>query len=222
MTEQMTTRPLRVLLADDHELVRAGFRALLQKLEVEVVAEASDGNEAVHLAEVHHPNVVLMDIAMPGLNGLEATAHIAQRFPLVKVIILSVHANLEYAHRALRVGAAGYLLKNSRLAELDLALQAVSRGEVYLSPAVASLIATDYVSGPQGDATSLERLSRRQREILQLLAKGYSRKQIADQLVISPKTFDTYRAQLLEQLAVHDVAGLVRYAVRKGLVTPEE
>ena len=129
MAEQTTPRPIRVLLADDHELVRAGFLALLQKLKIEVVAEASDGDEAVRLIELRQPDVVLMDIAMPGLNGLEATAHVTQRFPQVKVIILSVHANIEYAHRALRVGAAGYLLKNSRLAELDLALQAVTRGK---------------------------------------------------------------------------------------------
>ena len=222
MAEQTTPRPIQVLLADDHELVRAGFLALLQKLKIEVVAEASDGDEAVRLIELRQPDVVLMDIAMPGLNGLEATAHVTQRFPQVKVIILSVHANIEYAHRALRVGAAGYLLKNSRLAELDLALQAVTRGEVYLSPAVARLIAMDYAPGQQGAAASLEHLSPRQREILQLLAKGYSRRQIAEHLVISPKTVDTYRGQMMEQLAVHDVAGLVRYAVRMGLVTPDE
>ncbi len=222
MAEEHANNPIRVLLADDHELVRAGILALLQNLKLQVVAEASDGNEAVRLIGLHQPDVALMDIAMPGLNGLDATARIAQEFPNVKVIILSVHANVEYARRALRVGAAGYLLKNSRAAELDLAIQAVTRGEIYLSPAVARFIAADYAPGPQGEAASLERLSHRQREILELLAKGFTRKQIAEKLMISPKTFDTYRAQLMEELGIHDVAGLVRYAARMGLLTPDD
>jgi DNA-binding NarL/FixJ family response regulator len=220
--DEQYDKPIRVLLADDHELVRAGFRALLQKLKLQVVAEASDGNEAVRLIGVHRPEVVLMDIAMPGLNGLDATGRIALEFPKVKVIILSVHANVEYARRALRVGAAGYLLKNSRLPELALAIQAATNNEIYLSPAVARFVAADYAPGPQGEAASLERLSHREREILELLAKGFTRKQIAEKLMISPKTFDTYRAQLMDELDIHDVAGLVRYATRMGLLTPDE
>lgn len=213
---------IRVLLADDHALVRAGFRALLGELKVDVVAEASNGGEALRLAEIHRPDVVLMDIAMPDVNGLEATAEAARRLPSVRVIILSMHANAEYARRALRAGAAGYLLKNSTAAELDFAIKAVMRGESYLSPAVAKYIAEEYGRTGRGEGRAGERLTRRQLEILQLLAKGYTRKQIAEKLDISAKTFDTYRAQLMEQLDIHDVAGLVRYAAQAGLVTPDD
>ncbi len=221
MQVKETTPPIRALLADDHDLVRAGFRALLRELQIQVVAEARDGNEAIRQVELHQPDVVLMDITMPELNGLEATARLTQAFPHVRVIILSVHANPEFARRALRAGAAGYLLKESRAAELDLALKAVTRGEIYLSPAVARFIAADYAPSGPGETGSLERLTPRQRDILQLLAKGYTRKEIAAQLNISPKTCDTYRAQLMQELDIHDVAGLVRYAIRMGLMTPD-
>jgi DNA-binding NarL/FixJ family response regulator len=214
--------PIRVLLADDHDLVRAGLRTLLRGMGLQVVAEASTGNEALRLTERYKPDVVLMDIAMPDLNGLEATSRLTDEFPSVRVIILSMHANAEYARRALRAGAAGYLLKNSKATELDLAITAVIRGETYLTPAVARFIAEDYLRGSQSKSGSLEGLTPRQLEILQLLVKGYTRKQIADKLTISPKTFDTYRAQLMEQLNIHDVAGLVRYATRMGLVGPDE
>jgi DNA-binding NarL/FixJ family response regulator len=211
-----------VLLADDHALVRAGFRALLRELELPVVAEASDGNEALRLLQLHQPDVVLMDIAMPELNGLEATARVAEAFPHVRVIILSMYANVEYVRRAMRAGAAGYLLKNAKAAELEMAIHAVIRGEAYLSPAVAKLIAADYAGRPNGDDKSVMRLTPRQLEVLQLLAKGYSRKQIAEKLVISAKTFDTYRAQLMQHLDVEDAAGLMRVAIHMGLVSPDE
>ncbi len=222
MEEHPTTRPIRVILVDDHELVRAGILALLQKLKLQVVAEAGDGEEAFRLIQLHQPDIVLMDIALPGANGLETTARVVRAFPQVKVIILSVHANIAYARRALRVGASGYLLKNSRAAELELAVQAVTCNEIYLAPAVARMIASDYAPSPEREAASLERLSPRQREILVLLAQGYTRKQIAEKLMISPKTFDTYRAQLMEQLEIHDVAGLVRYAAHMGLLPADE
>ncbi len=222
MSDKRVAKPIRAILVDDHELVRAGILALLQKLKIQVVAEAGDGEQALRLIQAHKPDVVLMDIALPGSNGLETTEKVVQAFPQVKVIILSVHANVAYAHRALRVGASGYLLKNSRSAELDLALQAVTHGEVYLSPVVARLIASDYAPSAQDEASSLEHLSPREREILTLLAHGYTRKQIAEKLMISPKTFDTYRAQLMEQLDIHDVAGLVRYAAHMGLVPQDD
>ena len=212
---------IRVLLADDHELVCAGFRALLRELKIDVVAEARDGAEALRLVARHKPDVVLMDIAMPTLNGLEATAQVAREFPAVHVVILSMHANAEYARRALRAGAAGYLLKNSTAAELDFAINAVMRGESYLSPAVAKYIAADYGHG-RGEPRSRDSLTPRQLEILQLLAKGYTRRQIAERLIISAKTVDTYRAQLMEHLAIDDIAGLVRYAARMGLMVPDE
>jgi DNA-binding NarL/FixJ family response regulator len=212
------------MLADDHALVRAGFRALLTELGIQVVAEASDGNELLRLVEQYKPDVVLMDVAMPGLNGLDATARLAREFPTVRVIILSMHANAEYARRALRAGAVGYLLKNSNAAELDLAIRAAIQGNTFLSPAVAIFIAADYgrPGGGSSDSMALEQLTPRQLEILQLITKGYTRKQIAEKLVISVKTFDTYRAQLMAHLDIHDHAGLISYATRMGLVTPDE
>lgn len=213
---------IRVLLADDHELVRAGFRTLLHELGMQVVAEASNGNEALRLIALHKPDVVLMDLAMPELNGLETTARVAQEFPNSRVIILSMHANAQYARRALRAGAVGYLLKNSKLPELDMAINAVARGETYLTPQVASFIASDYARKRKGEPKRYKSLTLRQIEILGLMVRGYSRRQIAEKLTISPKTFDTYRAQLMEQLDIHDTAGLVRYATRMGLLTSEE
>jgi DNA-binding NarL/FixJ family response regulator len=213
--------PIRVLLADDHALVRAGFRSLLESLGARVVAEASDGHAALRLIEAHRPDIVLMDVAMPELNGLEAAARAAQLYPAVKVIILSMHASAEYARRAVRAGAAGYLLKDASIAELELALNAVMRGETYLSPAVSKHIMAVYRS-MDGETNSLDQLSPRQREVLQLIAEGHSRKEIAEKLSISVKTFDTYRAQLMQQLDIHDVAGLVRYAARMGLVRTDE
>jgi len=165
-----------------------------------------------------------MDVAMPALNGLDATARLTREFPVVRVIILSMHANAEYARRALRAGAVGYLLKNSNATELDLAIKAAIQGNTFLSPAVAKFIAADYArpGGGSSDSMALERLTPRQLEILQLITKGYTRKQIAEKLVISVKTFDTYRAQLMENLDIHDHAGLVSYATRMGLITPDE
>ncbi len=214
-------KPFRVLLADDHALVRAGFGLLLEKLGVQVVGEANDGHEALRLLPLLEPDLVLMDIAMPGLNGLEATTRIAQEFPAVRVIILSMHATAEYARRAIQAGAAGYLLKDASAAELDLALQAVTRGETFLSPRIASFIVADYANDKPA-ATPLDKLTSRQREILQLIAEGHARKEIAATLCISVKTFDTYRAQLMAQLNIHDVAGLVRFAASAGLTSGDE
>ena len=213
---------IRVLIADDHALVRTGFRSLLEKLGFQVIGEARNGNEALQMIQSLRPDIVLMDIAMPELNGLESTTRITSEFPNVRVIILSMHATVEYARRAVRAGAAGYLLKDSSAAELDLALQAVARGETYLCSRVSKYIVSDYTQGVQTRASSLDKLTTRQREILQLIAEGYSRKEIAEKLNISAKTFDTYRAQLMEQLDIHDVAGLVRYAMQMGLITTDE
>jgi DNA-binding NarL/FixJ family response regulator len=214
--------PTRILLADDHALVRAGFRALLHELGMQVVAEANNGSEALPLVELHQPDIVLMDIVMPELNGLEATARVVEAFPDVRVIILSMYVNVEYVRRAMRAGAAGYLLKNAKAAELQTAIHAVTQGEAYISPAVAKFIVADYAAPGRGDNKSAVKLTPRQIEILQLLAKGYSRKQIAEKLVISVKTFDTYRAQLIQQLDVQDAAGLVRVATQMGLISPDE
>ncbi len=214
--------PIRVLLADDHKLVRAGLRSLLDGLpEIEVVAEAGDGREALSLIETHHPHVALMDIAMPGLNGLEVVEILAKQSPGTRVIILSMHASEEYVMRALRAGAAGYLLKDSGTAELELAIKAVAQGETYLSPPVSKHVVSSYVQRIGGEASLPEQLTPRQREILQLIAEGHSSKEIAQRLNVSARTIETHRAKLMERLDIHDVAGLVRFAVRAGLVTTD-
>ncbi len=214
--------PVRVLLADDHTLVRAGIRGLLQGLEgVEVVGEAGDGQEAVRLAESLRPDVVLLDVGMPGLNGLEVAGRIGAFDASIRVVILSMHSSEEYVLRALRAGCAGYLLKASAVSELEVAVRAVARGETYLSPAVSKRVVDDYVSRTGGAADPLDALTPRQREVLQLAAEGLSSKEIAQRLGLSYRTVEAHRAQLMERLGVHDLAGLVRFAVRVGLVRPE-
>jgi DNA-binding NarL/FixJ family response regulator len=222
-------KTIRILLADDHTLVRAGIRTLLESLEgIQVVAEASDGRDALRLMKTHHPDVVLMDIAMKGLNGLEAAARAAREFPHVRVMILSMHANEEYVLQSLRSGAAGYLLKDAATAELEFAIKAVASGETYLTPAVSKHVIADYVrrvGGASKDDVALspfEQLTSRQREVLQLIAEGCTTKQIAQTLHVSVKTVETHRMQLMERLDIHDVAGLVRYALRMGLVSSEQ
>ena len=213
---------IRVLLADDHDLFRAGIRSLLRSFtDVEVVGEAANGREALHLIEANPPDVVLMDILMPELNGLDATARIASKFPDVRVIILSMNAAEEYVLQALRAGAAGYLLKTVSLIELELAIKAVSRGETYLSSALSKSVVEDYFNRATGHGNSIGRLTMRQREVLQLLAEGSRTKEIARKLDLSVKTIEMYRAQLMESLDIHDIPGLVRYAVRIGLITSD-
>ena len=213
---------LRVLLADDHTLVRAGLRKLLEAVpDIEVVGEADDGLALLTLAEQLQPNLVLMDIAMPGLNGLEATARLIKAQPEIKVLILSMHQSEEYVRQALRHGASAYLLKDSAPVELELALKAVLRGETYLSPAVSRGVVSDYVQRLREDAPHGNQLTPRQREVLQLIAEGHSTKEIARRLDLSVKTVDTHRTQLMKQLDIHEVAGLVRYAMRTGLISPD-
>jgi DNA-binding NarL/FixJ family response regulator len=213
-------KPIRILLADDHALVRAGIRALVQNIQgVEVVAEAVDGREALAAVKKHQPDLVLMDISMAGLNGLEAASRVTKDFPGVRVIILSAHSNEEYVCQALRAGASGYLLKDAGTSELDLAIKAVARGETYLSPGVSKHVIADYLRRTGGESGALELLTPRQREILQLIAEGHTTKQIANTLHISVKTVETHRTQLMERLDIHDVAGLVRFAMRTGLVS---
>lgn len=218
---------IRVLLVDDHILVRAGIRALLQSLDgIQVLAEADDGREALRLVELHQPDVVLMDIAMSGLNGLEATMHINRDYPQTRVIILSMHANEEYVLQSLRAGAAGYLLKDAGTAELEIAIKAVAGGETYLSPPVSKHVISDYMRRISGNETesqsTLDRLTLRQREILQLIAEGQTTQEIARLLNIGVKTVETHRMQLMDRLDIHDVAGLVRYAIRVGLISADE
>jgi DNA-binding NarL/FixJ family response regulator len=213
---------IRVLLADDHTLVRAGIRGLLQGLAgVEVVGEAADGREALRLAEALRPDVVLLDVSMPGLNGLEVAGRLATFDPSIRVLILSMHSSEEYVLRALRAGCAGYLLKCSAVSELEVAVRAVARGDTYLSPAVSKQVVDDYVGRTGGATDPIDALTPRQREVLQLVAEGNTSKEVADRLGLSFKTVEAHRAQIMERLSVHELAGLVRFAVRVGLVTPD-
>jgi len=213
--------PIRVLLADDHALVRAGIRLLLEKLpDMEVIAEASDGREAIRLVEKHEPHVLLTDIAMPVLNGLEVTRHLANTFPKVRVLMLSMYSDEAHVFLALRAGAAGYLLKGSVRDELKMAIRAVAQGETYLSPPVAKI--TIKGSGRvNAEACPPRKLTPRQEQVLQLIAGGKTTKQIALALNISVKTVESHRMQLMERLDIHDIASLVRFAIRIGLVTLE-
>jgi len=213
------TTQIQVLLADDHKLVRAGIRSLLARLpDVEVIAEASDGREAIRLVEKNEPQIVLMDLAMPELNGLEATQHLTRTFPKVRVIILSIYADEEHVYQALCAGAAGYLLKGAATEELELAIRSVARGETYLSPPVSKPVIMEYIRRTNTGRNLRERLSPRQTQILKLIAEGKTTKQVALELAISVKTVETHRSALMMRVGVRDVAGLVRYAVRIGLV----
>ena len=212
---------LHLILADDHALVRAGLRMLVEAMpDVVVLGEAADGYEAIALVEKHHPQMVLMDIAMPGLNGLEATQRITKQWPDVKVVMLSMHQDDQYVRQALKMGASGYLLKDSATAELAVAVRAVLRGETYLSPGASKGVMADYVQRLRNDDSSEVHLTPRQREVLQLIAEGCSTKEVAQRLDLAVKTVETHRTLLMKQLDVHEVAGLVRYAVRAGIVSP--
>ena len=218
-----TVNTIQVLLVDDHKLVRAGIRSLLEKLSaIEVVAEAGDGLEALLQVAEHHPRVVLMDIAMPNLNGLEATRRMSTEFPEVPVIILSIYSDEEHVYQALRAGAAGYLLKGAAIEELELAIRAVAHGETYLSPPISRPVIMEYVRRTNAGQGLTERLSPRQSEILKLVAEGKSMKQIALGLGISVKTVEAHRTALMTRIDVHDIAGLVRFAVKHGLIDLDE
>lgn len=216
--------PLSIILADDHSLVRAGIRTLLEKLPgVTIVAESGDGRETLALVHQHNPDIVIMDITMPSLNGLDATARILRECPRTKVLILSMHTGEDYVLQALRAGATGYLLKDAATAELRLALEAVQRGETYLSPAISKEVLARYqqlANDPKADTTKT--LTPRMREIVQLIAEGRSTKEIAFLLNLSVKTIETHRMHLMARLGLHDVAGVVRYALRTGLISAEK
>ena len=213
---------IRVLLADDHKLFRAGIRVLLQTLgDVEVVAEASDGHEALRLAKEQRPDVVLMDIMMPNLNGFDAAARMARACPNVRVIILSMNADEDSVLKTLRAGAVGYLVKSADPAELGLAVRAAARGERFLSSAVSEHVVAACLGRVDKETTSLERLTPRQREVLQLVAEGHTTKEIARKLEIGVKTAEAYRGDLMKALDIHDVASLTRYAIRVGIVSAD-
>ncbi|MEY2511752.1 MAG: hypothetical protein QOE26_2515 [Verrucomicrobiota bacterium] len=213
---------LRVVLADDHALVRAGIRALLEKLPgIEVVGEADNGRQALELIKKTSPNLILLDISMAELGGLEALPRIVRDFPGVKVLILSGHANEEYVLRALRCGATGYMLKEAAAEELGLAIKAVAQDKTYLSPSVSRTVVESYLQRAAGEEGPIEQLTARQREVLQLIAEGKNTKEIASILEVSVKTVEAHRLQLMARLNIHDVPGLVRYAIRSGLVSSD-
>jgi len=209
-------KSIQVVLADDHALVRAGIRALLERIDkVEVVGEAGDGQQALALIEELDPDVVLLDLTMPGLSGFEVLKETSERFPDVNMIVLSVHDSEEYAFHALRSGAVGYLPKSAASTELEEAIERVLSGEKYVSPSIAPEASLEF-SKAAPDASP--ELTPRQMEVLTLIAHGSSTREVARSLNISIKTVETHRAQLMERLNIHDVAGLVRYAIKKGLV----
>lgn len=213
---------ISVVLAEDHTLVRAGIRSLLEAIPgVEVLAEASDGREAIGAVRQTQPDLVLTDIAMAGMNGLEATRRIKKEHPRTRVLVLSMYANEEYVVQALRAGADGYLVKDAATSELEIAIATVGRGERYLSPAVDKPPLHALLENLGELKFPIDRLTPRQREILQLVAEGNSTRKIAELLSVSVKTVETHRSQLMERLNIFDVASLVRYAIRAGLISPE-
>jgi DNA-binding NarL/FixJ family response regulator len=215
----MTTR---IVLADDHQMVRDGLRSLLEKEEgFEVVAEAETGRDAVRLAREHEPDVVVMDISMPDLNGVEATRQITRRAPGVRVMALSVHADRRFVTEMLKAGASGYLLKDSAFEELAEGIRAMMAGHTYLCPRIAGVVVEAHVRAPADAEPSGSVLTAREREVLQLLSEGHGTKQIAKRLHVSAKTIDTHRQHIMSKLDIHNVAELTKYAVRHGLTTLE-
>jgi DNA-binding NarL/FixJ family response regulator len=213
---------LRIVLGDDHTLMRHGLRKILEEQpDWTVVAEASDGREAVRQTLALQPDVVVLDIGMPLLNGIEATRQIARRFPNVNILILSMHSEEAYITQAMKAGARGYLLKDSADTDLIRAVGAVSAGKSFFSPAAAKVMLDDYVRhlADKGIVDRFDSLSEREREIFQLIAEAYSNKEIADLLSVSPATVETHRAHILQKLDVHNTAELVLYAVRRGIIS---
>ncbi|RME40971.1 MAG: DNA-binding response regulator [Caldilineae bacterium] len=215
--------PIRILLVDDHALVREGVRRILaEQPGLEVVGEAANGQQALNLTASLKPDVVLMDIAMPDMNGLDATETIKTRHPHIRVLLLTIHDDQEYLFRALEVGASGYVLKEAEAQELLMAIQAAHQGNVFLSPSVARWLVQDFLSrgrsGGQEEQQRLSELTDRQRTVLQLIAEGYSTQEIADRLVISPYTVQTHRNNLMRKLNLHSRTDLIKYAIRHGLI----
>ena len=213
-------KKIKVVVADDHTILRQGIKALLDNQEeIEVVGEAKDGREAIKAIEELLPDVILMDIAMPGLNGLEATRRIKKKFPRTKVVVLTMHTNEEYIFQILNAGADGYLVKETAFQDLISAINSVHRGEAFMSPSISKKVMTDYIQRAQGEEkVGFDTLTTREREILQLVAEGNSNKKIAEVLFISPKTVETHRAHIMDKLNIHDRAGLIKYAIRKGMI----
>ncbi|MAT59041.1 MAG: DNA-binding response regulator [Ignavibacteriae bacterium] len=220
---------IKVFLADDHNLIRAGIKSLISEFSgIEVIGEAEDGREAIDKIIELKPDIVLLDIKMKELNGLEVTARLNKEYPDVLIIILSMHSNEEYVVQALKAGASGYLLKDSLPSELEIAIKSVMKGKTYLSPTVSQKLVTDYLkrvsdadADTEKDLGVFDLLTARQREVLQLIAEGNSTKEIADKLHVSIKTIETHRAQIMERLQIFNLQGLVKYAIKTGLISSE-
>ena len=212
---------VRILLADDHRIMRQGLRALLEKeADVEVSGEAEEGRTAVQLARKLKPDVVVMDVGMPDLNGIEATRQIKAEAPAAKVLALSMHADKRFVERMLTAGASGYVLKDDAFEELVGAIRTVAANKIYLSPGIAGAVVEDFVRYSRtAESTGRIILTPRQREVLQLLAEGKTTKQIASLLYVSRKTVETHRRQIMEKLDIHSIAELTKYAVREGLTS---
>jgi two-component system response regulator NreC len=215
---------IRVLIADDHKIMLAGLRSLLEKQsDIEVVGEAENGRKAVQMAQEKKPDVVVMDVSMPDLNGIEATTQIKESVPESRVIALSMHSDKRFVMGMLRAGAAGYLLKDCASQELANAIVQVAGGKKYLSPEITGVVINDFLQGgsPEEDETAASVLSAREREVLQLIAEGWSTKQIASHLYVSIKTIETHRRQIMKKLDLHSIADLTKYAIREGLTSVE-
>ena len=214
---------IRVLIADDHTIMRAGLRSLLEKEDqIEVVAEAENGRKAVQLAVTHKPDVVVMDVSMPDLNGIEATSQVLESLPEAKVIALSMHSDKRFVMGMLRAGAFGYLLKDCASRELANAIVSVASNKKYLSPDIAGVVIEDSLYGGRTEGETVSSmLSAREREVLQLIAEGWSTKQIAAHLYVSVKTIETHRRQIMKKLDLHNIADLTKYAIREGLTSVE-
>ncbi len=215
---------IRVLIADDHKIMLAGLRSLLEKqTDIEVVGEADNGRKAVQMAHEKKPDVIVMDVSMPDLNGIEATTQISESLPETRIIALSMHSDKRYVMGMLRAGASGYLLKDCASQELANAILQVAGGKKYLSPEITGVVLGDILQGgsPGEVATATSQLSPREREVLQLIAEGWSTKQIASHLYVSVKTIETHRRQIMKKLDLHSIADLTKYAIREGLTSIE-
>ena len=212
----MDKTPLRVILADDHQIVRQGIRTLVERQGVQVVAEAADGLTLIEQVRLHLPDLAIVDVSMPGLNGIDATRQMLAALPTLAVVLLTMHDEELHVSAALRAGVRGYVLKTQAADELLDAIRTVSMGGTYLSPKVSRMVVSAYVSGMESAA---DPLSARERIVLQLIAEGRTTKDIAATLNLTVKTAESYRARLMEKLDIHDTAGLVRYAIRRGVIT---